>query len=290
MSISNYPKAFIFGAGIVGKYVLDFAKERYEIAGFLDNDKMKQGHVLDGLPIYDPEVLLRMDYETVIVASSAGINSIKEQLSSLGVERDRIITRYVSSFTRSRIVFLNSLGEMFRERNIKGSAAECGVFMGEFAKEINRVFPDSRLYLFDTFSGFDERDLAVERKLTVTGQGIQYSDFKAGHFNIAQEDMVISNLPHPKKCVIRKGYFPETTEGLDDTFCFVNLDFDLYQPTLAGLEYFYPRMVKGGVILIHDYFSGACNGVRMAVREFEDKTENLSIFPVGDGLSVGIKC
>jgi hypothetical protein len=98
-------------------------------------------------------------------------------------------------------------------------------------------------------------------------------------------------LPNPNNAIIRKGYFPETTQGIDENFCFVNLDFDLYQPTLSGLEFFYPHMVEGGVILVHDYFSGACRGVKEAVQEFERKVKGkLNIFPIGDGLSVGINC
>ena len=50
-------------------------------------------------------------------------------------------------------------------------------------------------------------------------------------------------------------------------FAFVHLDADLYQPTLAALRYFYPRMVAGGVIIIHDY-NHNWDGARKAVNEF----------------------
>ena len=38
-----------------------------------------------------------------------------------------------------------------------------------------------------------------------------------------------------------------------EKFAFVSLDTDLYKPTLAGLEFFWPRMSKGGFIFIHDF-------------------------------------
>ena len=47
--------------------------------------------------------------------------------------------------------------------------------------------------------------------------------------------------------------FPVTLEGLEDRFAFVSLDVDLYQPTAAGLKYFYPRLVNGGCTLIQGY-------------------------------------
>ena len=285
------PKAYVFGAGAVCLYYLPLIQKQYHVIAVLDNDKTKQGENILGIPICAPESILENDFEVVIIASRAGVNTIKEQLVELGVESKKINTEYVDYAVKSRIVFLNNLGQMFNERGITGSVAECGVFMGEFAREINRVFPSSKLYLFDTFAGFDERDLSVERSLNEAGDGNQYANFTAGHFNIAREDVVIKNLPHPQNAVICKGYFPETTNSIGaESFCFVNLDFDLYNPTLAGLEYFYPRMVKGGVILIHDYFAEACKGVKTAVKEFENKVGTLHVFPIGDSLSVGINC
>ena len=80
----------------------------------------------------------------------------------------------------------------------------------------------------------------------------------------------------------------ETTEGLDEKFCFVNLDFDLHMPTLAGLEYFSTRMVKGSVILIHDYFAAGFKGIKAAVADFSVKS-GTQYLPIGDGLSVAIQ-
>jgi hypothetical protein len=204
-----------------------------------------------------------------------------EQLTGLGVSRSSIVTVYVEYTVNSRIFFLESLSYLFNKDNIKGSMAECGVFLGEFAGEINRVFPANPLYLFDTFTGFDTRDITVEQEK-------KYSDFNEKHFGITNEELVLSKMPHPDMCILRKGYFPETTEGVDDLFCFVNLDFDLYNPTLAGLEYFAPRMVAGGVILIHDYCCTPFEGVRAAVRDWMAKSKGYKLLPIGDKFSVAI--
>jgi len=275
------PKVFIFGAGAVGQYVLRSTRKRYQMIAFLDNDESKWGNDVDGFPVCDPKLVLETDYDMIIIASPPGLVTITEQLLGLGVSRNKICTEYVDFSVKSRIVFLEKLGALFHEQNIRGCMAECGVFQGEFSREINRVFPHNKLYLFDTFCGFDARDVVIEQKNL-------YSAFGAGHLKITSEEMVMSKLPHPDMCIIRKGYFPETIDGLDEKFCFVNLDFDLYQPTIAGLEYFVPRMVEGGVILIHDYFSGAFNGIKAAVADFDLKARGLKILPVGDGLSVAI--
>lgn len=50
-------------------------------------------------------------------------------------------------------------------------------------------------------------------------------------------------------------------------FCFVHLDVDLYKSTKDCLEFFYPRMVRGGIILTHDY-NYVFKGVKKAYNEF----------------------
>jgi len=280
---TNLPRAYIFGSGSSAKELLSIVQEEYQIIAFLDNNEDRWGKTLEGFIICDPKSIIDTDYDMVIVASFPGLDPITQQLLNMGVKRGSINTDYVSTSVKSRILFLERIGELFADVNIHGCVAEGGVLQGEFAKEINRVFPTSKFYLFDTFSGFDERDVSIEQER-------QYSEFGAGHLNITSENLVLSKLPNPNMCMFRKGYFPETTLDIAEEFCFVNLDFDLYQPTLAGLKFFFPRMVKGGVILIHDYFSKHYKGIKEAVREFEIMSGELNLFPVGDGLSLGILC
>jgi O-methyltransferase len=68
-----------------------------------------------------------------------------------------------------------------------------------------------------------------------------------------------------------KGYFPDTSGVAEnEIFALVNLDADLHHPTSAALEFFYPRLVPGGVIFIHD-FNYKWEGIRKAVNEFSGK-------------------
>ena len=61
-------------------------------------------------------------------------------------------------------------------------------------------------------------------------------------------------------------------------YAFVHFDVDLYEGTKACLEYFYPRMIPGGIMLSHDYSILA--GVSQAFHEFlEDKEEPLLELP-----------
>jgi hypothetical protein len=257
--------------------------KQYDVIGFLDNDENQWNKKIDGYTIYSPKYIENVIYDIIIIGSTTGYDPITEQLVSMGVDRRKINTDYVVLPVKSRIIFLEKLGEIYRECNIDGCVAEGGVFQGEFAKEINRIFPEKKLYLFDTFSGFDAKDVAIEKQYS-------YSEYNESHLQITSEELVMKKMKYPELCIIRKGDFPETTQGISENFCFVNLDFDLYKPILSGLEYFYPRMVKGGLILIHDYFSEGYKGVKDAVQEFIKKQNEINIFPIGDGISIGINC
>jgi O-methyltransferase len=131
--------------------------------------------------------------------------------------------------------------EQIVKDQVPGSLAEGGVYQGWMSRFIHDNIPDRQLFLFDTFQGFDKRDKNTE------------SD---NRFKDTSEVDVLHYLGNANNIVIRKGYFPETAVGLEnEQFCFVMIDFDKYEPVLAALEFFYPRMNRGGFFFIHDYNS-----------------------------------
>ena len=80
--------------------------------------------------------------------------------------------------------------------------------------------------------------------------------------------MVRKYINGNENILFHKGPFPLTVEDLkEDQYAFVHLDADLYQPTLAALRYFYPKLSAGGVIIVHDY-NHHWDGARKAVTEF----------------------
>lgn len=66
--------------------------------------------------------------------------------------------------------------------------------------------------------------------------------------------MGIEKMIAPKNVFVKKGWFPESASDCEeDSFCFVSLDTDLFEPIYQGLLWFYPRITPGGYIMIHDY-------------------------------------
>lgn len=274
-------KAIIFGASKNDKRTHDWVCENYEIVCYSDNDKTKWEETIDSIPIIPPNRIREQIYDKIVITSITATYSIRQQLIGYGVDPSDIDTSYVDLQIKARERFLSDFANIVYKKKIQGDVAEAGVFQGEFAKVINKSFPDRKLYLFDTFEGFDSRDIAYEEKYS-------FSDEKRGHLNMTSEDMVIQKMTYPQNCIVKKGYFPETAGGIDGRFCFVNLDMDLYKPTLEGLYFFWDKMETGGIILVHDYFSDAYKGVESAVEEFVAKMRDVQLFPIGDSISIGL--
>ncbi|GAA0085613.1 hypothetical protein UT300007_20520 [Clostridium sp. CTA-7] len=180
-------------------------------------------------------------------------------------------------YNKSDYVRMSSIELIAYEINskkIKGCVAELGVYKGDFAKIINKLFPERKLYLFDTFSGFDMNDICIDKnKKFSTNISKQFSDCNL--------DSVISNMEYPENCIIRKGYFPKTAENLQEKYVFVSIDADLYKPIYDGLEYFYKNLVHGGYIIVHDYNNAMFKGAKSAVIDFCQKY-NIGYVPLSD--------
>jgi hypothetical protein len=143
----------------------------------------------------------------------------------------------------------------------EGSVAELGVYQGQssallsfYARKFGR-----KMYLADTFQGFMESQ--YEEGM---GEGKQAA-FK--DVSLESAKAVVGEYEGNRWIV---GMFPDsvTKEMQEDKYAFVSIDCDIYEPILRGLEFFWPRMVPGGVILIHDYSSGHWPGATRAVDEF----------------------
>jgi O-methyltransferase len=167
------------------------------------------------------------------------------------------------------------------KNNVSGNIAELGVYKGDFASRMHLAFPDRKLYLFDTFSGFDNRDTGEEKK----------NEFSSGNqdFSNTNIELVLKKMKNREMCIVKMGYFPETAAIVDDTFAFVSLDADLYKPILAGLEFFYPRLSKGGYIFIHDFNNTEYKGVREAVSGYCNEN-SIGFVPIPDGCGSVVIC
>ncbi|SEW09229.1 TylF/MycF/NovP-related O-methyltransferase [[Clostridium] fimetarium] len=158
----------------------------------------------------------------------------------------------------------------------EGDIAEVGVFKGYFASIINRKFPSDTLYLFDTFEGFDAKE--ANKELYKGNCDETFIET----FKQTTVEQVLKKLPYRENCIIKKGFFPMSAEGIDTKFKFVSIDVDFENSIYASIKYFYPRLVKGGFIFIHDYNEQRLKGVRKAVKDYENEHGSLIKIPIAD--------
>ena len=145
---------------------------------------------------------------------------------------------------------------------VTGAVAEVGVYKGGSARLISSVKGDRELHLFDTFEGLPPVSPEYDRT------------FREGSFRGSLTE-VQALLGGERNIRFHKGLFPGSAAGLEDLrFSFVHIDVDLYESTKGCLEWFYPRMTAGAMLISHDFADA--EGVRRAFRQFfADKPEVL---------------
>ena len=105
---------------------------------------------------------------------------------------------------------------------------------------------------------------------------------KKGDFKDTSLSAVSAFLKPFPKIIFKQGFFPQSAKGLSvPRFSFVHIDVDIYQSVLDSLNYFYPQMARGGVMLFDDYQWKDTPGVEEAIHEFfKDKPEKPTISAV----------
>jgi hypothetical protein len=158
-----------------------------------------------------------------------------------------------------RLTFLSLLFDQIHKEGLDGDVAEIGVYRGDTAivlarnaRRLNRT-----AWLLDTFQGFDQRDLTG----IDSGGDAQFTDTSL--------DAVRARVGTTNTRYVQ-GFFPETAAQLPEAgrYCLVHIDCDLYAPIFSALEYFYPRVVPGGYLVVHDYGSLCWDGAEKAVDTF----------------------
>lgn len=170
--------------------------------------------------------------------------------------------------------------------NMKGknhiTMAEVGVykggttrFMAEAALSFGLAYSH---FAFDTFEGHDRKDITTN------------DTHKARQFDDTSLEAVKEYLSGYPGVNIFKGRFEDTCGAISKReFDFVYLDVDLYAPTLHGLRFFSSRLPIGGLILVDDYGTKSCPGVRQAVDEFLVKDNTFVHFHMLSGQKLLVK-
>jgi O-methyltransferase len=161
---------------------------------------------------------------------------------------------------------LDAMIALARNVPAKGYFAEVGVYKGGSLKNLALSFPERIIFGFDSFEGLP-KELWTEKEL-----------HKPGEFSDTSFESVNEFLKDTNNNVrLIKGIFPDSAQQYEDLdFSFVHVDTDFYLSVKACLEWFWPRLPRGGIIVLDDYLWPNCPGVGPALNDFSkpfQKTE-----------------
>ena len=164
---------------------------------------------------------------------------------------------------------------LFATLDIPGLRAECGVYRGAAAlllchalRSRSASFDGTGMHLIDSFSGTSasiEEDLIPVRD--ADGVVRKQAFFPEGKTDTSAELVKTYFAGEFPGVAIHKGWIPAVFVGLPEArWAYVHVDVTLFEPTMATLEYFFPRLSPGGVILCDG--SIFCPGAERAVRQY----------------------
>jgi len=214
------------------------------------------------------------------------IDCIENLFNSYEIPKYDIAQNFPVFTNRRNLARFISHYEAFKDIiELPGSIIDLGVYKGASTftwAKLCEIFCQTdilkKVYAFDTFEGFPS--ISIE-------DGTQNTDndlIKGGYFSgnqmkdileIAQDAMMFDKqIRDIKRIEFIKGNVCETIpefilkKGNGLKVCLLNLDLDLYLPTKVALEFFVPKMVKGGIIILDEYAHETFGGETKAVDEY----------------------
>lgn len=130
--------------------------------------------------------------------------------------------------------------------SLPGDFVECGVFRGFKSYFICKYFQfekvQKQMWLYDTYEGIDEN--------YTDGSPISKQEHnKPGLYNFVQEQ-----FEQYANVNVIKGTVPESlSSSAPKQVAFLHLDMNSYQAEIGALEFFWPKIPIGGVIILDDY-------------------------------------
>ena len=183
----------------------------------------------------------------------------------------------------SKILSHYEIYKMIKE--IPGEIVECGVFKGasllRFAmfREIFGNPFSKKIIGFDTFGKFPETNFQDDKKARN-----KFID-SAGEDSISKDQLfqILNQKNLNRHLNLIEGDITKTVPDYVKTnpelkISLLNLDTDIYEPAVSILENLYPRITKGGILMLDDY--GTHPGETKAVDEyFHNKNIEIKKFP-----------
>jgi O-methyltransferase len=171
-------------------------------------------------------------------------------------------------------------------QKLEGDFVECGVWRGAISTAIINYLDwplEGRMfYLFDSWEGLD---LLTEEESKQKGKINYLNRFYKDQFSEVQQ-----HFSKYRNVELIKGMVPDTLTKVNiEKVCYLSLDMNCALPEIAAANFFWDKIVKGGMILLDDYGLVQYQEQKIAFNEFA-KEKNIEILslPTGQGLIVKV--
>ena len=167
--------------------------------------------------------------------------------------------------------------------DVEGDIVELGCAYGGISALIMHVLRDTGsckcFHVYDSFQGMPEPCTVDEPQDNI----LQRGDFRVSPMVFGAN--IRKFAPGCSLPIVHEGWFENILSNeLPNRIAFAFLDSDFYESIRISLEHVYPKLTKGGVMLIDDYCHPRLPGVAKAVdRFFEDKNESPMLIPPDPG-------
>lgn len=223
-------------------------------------------------------------------------------LSSNDIEIIEAARKFTMAKTVDKVFHIINAARYVTAHQIVGAIVECGVWRGGMmvaaANTLLGLGDKSReLYLYDTFEGMvepSEKDTDIRgKKASARFQESKRTETGGVDWCYASIEEVRHNLEstgYPKdKLHFIKGRVEETLPAqAPEKIAILRLDTDWYSSSKHELTHLYPRLVRGGVLILDDY--GFWKGCREATDEyFAAHKVSMHLIRVDEATRVGVK-
>jgi len=166
---------------------------------------------------------------------------------------------------------------------LDGDFVECGVNTGAYARAIIDYidFPSlpKKFYLLDTFKGLVHNQLSEkERELGFYKHYDHYTDV----YQQVKETFSSFNVK------VIQGMVPDTLSQCDaKKISYLSIDMNVVEPEIAAVNYFWDKIVSGGIIMLDDYGFTPHINQKLAFDELaRQKKVSILSLPTGQGLII----
>lgn len=223
-------------------------------------------------------------YDTDGLTTSNNVDFIQEENFAKAYAAAAATSPWEGFTLQWRVYIVCWFGNLVKD--LEGDYVECGVNTGAYSRAVieylNFNETIKKFYLLDTFEGFPEEQMTEgEAKLGIARYG---GDHYKDVYEQVKETFASFNVK------IIKGMVPDTLpQCTAEKIAYLSIDMNAVMPEIAAAEYFWPKLVKGAVVILDDYGFPMHINQKLAFDKFaKDKGVNILCLPTGQGVIIKI--